>query len=165
MPQSPERKREYMRTYMAKRRTRGTRLGFAKVSPQRGDTGKGRGEIQRGGVSPLLVPQIRNKEMLVPTRERENVSPCPIPMNPRTMSKRKLVEYLAYVGQRGFCLSQTGQDYFLVAVWTGEMVPFDSVEIIERRLTEQGQRIAQLEMELARQEVMLDSMLTETWRE
>ncbi len=130
MPQTPERKREYMRDYMAKRRG---------------------GKSERG-VSPYL---------LVPPLEKESVSPSPIPMNPQTMTKRRLVDYLAHIGQRGFSLVLTSRGYELVAVGCGQLVSFDSVAIIEGQLRAQGQRITQLEADLARIEVMMDSMLRE----
>ena len=133
MPQTPERKREYMREYMRRKH------GFA----PRGVAGKR-----------------DTKGDLVPPLEKREFSPLPIPMNPRTMSKAKLVAYLAHVGRRGFSLVYTSRGYELVAN-TGNLVPFDGVAIIEQQLGVQGQRITQLEADLARLEMMMDSVLRE----
>ena len=84
----------------------------------------------------------------------------PIPMSPQTMSKAKLVDYLAHVGQRGFSLVETSRGYELVAN-TGQLVPFDGVAVLESTQRIQGQRITQLEADLARLELMMDSMLRE----
>lgn len=85
-------------------------------------------------------------------------------MNPRTMSKQRLIDYLAYVGGRGFSLVYTVQGYELAAVGIGQLVPFDSIDIIERQLSGQGQRIMQLEADLARLEAMMDTVLKEEAR-
>lgn len=149
-----ERKREYDRKRV--RRLRGTSYGGERDS-------KGKGVVPRQKCRPLL--------------EKENVVPRPIPMNPQTMSKAKLVDYLAHVGQRGFSLVKTFRGYELVAN-TGQLVPFDGVAIIERELANHSQEIfslkqsnVMLQADLARLEVMMvypteprrsrDSMLRE----
>ena len=116
----------------------------------RGTASRGEGDSKGKGVVP--------RENVVPPIREGNV--VPIPMNPRTMSKKKLVEYLAHVGQRGFTLVSTSRGYELVAN-TGQLVPFDGVAVLESTLKAHGQRITQLEADLTRLEMMMDSMLRE----
>ena len=105
MPQTPER-REYMRRYMRRRRL-----------------------ASRGGRSGRGV----NNSVNTPLNKRD-VNNSPIPMSPVTMSKRKLVEYLAHIGERGFCLVRSSRGYELVAVGTGQVASFDAVAIVEGQL-------------------------------
>ena len=138
MPQSKDRKREY-------NRERNRRLrGYSGVSHGGGDSKRG------------VVP---SRYDVVPPFIRDVV-----PMNPATMSRRRLVTYLEYVGSRGFALVNVNGVYSLIAVGTGELVPFDSVAILSRQMTAQGQRITQLEADLARLEAMMDSTLAEEQR-
>ena len=81
-------------------------------------------------------------------------------MNPATMSNRKLVEYLAHVGKYGFSLVYTQKGYELVAN-TGQLVPFDGVAIIERELASLKTANVLVQADLARLELMMDSMLAE----
>lgn len=160
MAQLPERKRVYNRE--RNRRLRGygaSRLGFAKVSPQRG------GEYGRGVVPQNVVPSDTKGKNVVPPKRERNVVP---PLNPWTMSKRMLVDYLAYAGERGFTLVRSSMGYELVDVRTGQLGAFDSLAIIEGQLRRQQEhilvqdkRVVQLEGELARLEVMVDSLLAE----
>jgi len=90
-------------------------------------------------------------------------------MNPQTMSKRRLVEYLAHIGKLGFSLVETVRGYELVVVGTGQLVTFDSVAIIEKQLARQGERIKVLEQinvqtqaDLARIELMMSGLSTES---
>ena len=125
MPQSRERKREYMRRYMAKRRS-------------------GDGDRSGKGVSP-------------PTRRRDLL----VPMNPWTMTKRQLVEYLAYAGERGYTLVWVTDHYALIPTYEKSpsyQLLLSRVEVLEKRNT-------QAEADLARLEVMIDSMMAEDSRD
>jgi len=98
MPLRGEHKREYQRAYMAKRR--GTRLGFAKVSPQRG------GESERG-VRPVLDPVVSEsdrKEQMRNTgaRYKRKFSPPTI----YGMNARHMEQYMAYINSKGLTLEE-----------------------------------------------------------
>jgi len=83
-----------------------------------------------------------------------------VPMNPRTMTKRQLVDYLAYVGQRGFTLVYTEHGYELMPAYA--QAP--THQALEDRVAILEQRNTLLEADLARLELMIDSMLAEEWR-
>lgn len=123
MPQTPERKREYMREYM--RRRHGFRPGVSGKRDTKGD--------------------------LVPT-----------PLNPTTMSKKRLVEYLSYLGQRGRYLVPTENGYEL-GIGDGAEERLGALERRTARLLPRvavaEERNTQLEGDLARMEAMLDSVL------
>ncbi len=154
--EAKQHKREYNRNRQRTRRGYGLRNDRG----VRGDRDyKGKGVVTDGNV-------------VIPHMIRGNVV---MPVNPRTMTKRRLVDYLAYAGKRGFCLVETSRGYELAAVGIGQLVPFDSLDIIERQLRVQGQDIAQLktalgaeqqrntqlEADMARLEAMLDTTLKE----
>jgi len=75
------------------------------------------------------------------------------------MTKRKLLDYLAYIGQRGFTLAWVDGGYELRPAY--EQSP--THQALAGRVSALEQRNTQLEADLARLEAMMDSMLAETW--
>lgn len=110
MPQSPSRKREYMREYMAARR-QATRDSLPKkVSLKQGlTTVKSRVHTKREDVSPFTgrVFEYWGEVVAFP-----GVYP---------LARRYLIGYLAAVNAQGFGLTKTSQGYEFVDLATGEI--------------------------------------------
>ena len=173
MPQTPERKLAYNRE--RNRRLRGTEprpCDFAKVSSQGG------GETERGvvpgNVVPFrenVVPQIQSivkttvlekggDGNVVPSKARQYHRYAP----PRIagLTAKRLIDYLAYLRQRGYTVAETTRDYEFVDMETGEIglwQPFvyrqaPTTKTLRERVTALEERVLRQETDQALREAM-----------
>ena len=155
MPQSRERKREYMRRYMAKRRSRGGRSGR--------------------GVSPLSVGPL-----LVPDSYKGSVSPWFPLVDVRRKYQRRFVEYLLSLNKAGYTLQPEDGGYRLVetpvtrsereiaemgarqAELEARQAELEARQVgLADKVLRAHDRNTQLEADMIRIEAMMDSVLAE----
>ncbi len=155
MPQSPERKREYMRDYMRRKH------GFAPRAEGKRDS---KGEFsppREGDFSPFTPTMLRYEAWDNETGEylgerRAWVTERSL-VGLRPLSRDQLTQYHNYIATLGLVLNDGVPGYKF-----SPLVPANSVlDALRRKDAAQDARIVQMETDLARLKLMMDSLLRE----